>query len=304
MSLARSIRPWKSGSTSPWQSLRRWAAVGLAASAVGLAAPAPPRAAAQEPRPLPESRPETRLAQPQVAQPTGAGTPNAGVQSTGPRIADREALHVRVVNRPHGGRGGSRNAPWDVVETTPASQPRPTPDSPPAKDESFRVREYDVTIAEKSIGLSILRSATSDDVDDATNSGRTPPNYAKEIIANSPVINVENASRYREDFVLPVDLAASEFCYRPLYFEEVNLERYGTAHGLWQPILSGAHFFATVPAMPYLATVKRPCVARYWPHQFPAGRRAPVWEPEGPPFDLEAAGIEGLAVYGLILLIP
>jgi hypothetical protein len=46
-------------------------------------------------------------------------------------------------------------------------------------------------------------------------------------------------------------------------------------------------------------TVHKPCVCRYWPHQYPAGRCAPVWEPEGPPFDLEAAGVDHCAARDL-----
>jgi hypothetical protein len=45
------------------------------------------------------------------------------------------------------------------------------------------------------------------------------------------------------------------FCHRPLYFEEYYLERHGRSFGALQPAVSAAHFFATVPAMPYLMTV-------------------------------------------------
>lgn len=45
---------------------------------------------------------------------------------------------------------------------------------------------------------------------------------------------------------------ASALCHKPLYFEEVNLERYGHTTGpLTQPVVSGAHFFANVVALPY-----------------------------------------------------
>ena len=61
---------------------------------------------------------------------------------------------------------------------------------------------------------------------------------------------------------------ASYLCHRPLYFEEVNLERYGymccdhrskaIPAAIVQPVLSGAHFFATVPILPYKMVVEPP----------------------------------------------
>ena len=41
------------------------------------------------------------------------------------------------------------------------------------------------------------------------------------------------------------------FYHNPLYFEEINLERYGHSAGWRQPIASGAHFFGTVAFLPY-----------------------------------------------------
>jgi len=52
---------------------------------------------------------------------------------------------------------------------------------------------------------------------------------------------------------------ASCLCHNPLYFEEINLERYG--YGCCecvQPVVSAAHFFATVPALPYMMAVDCP----------------------------------------------
>lgn len=39
--------------------------------------------------------------------------------------------------------------------------------------------------------------------------------------------------------------------HNPLYFEEINLERYGHSAGWRQPITSGAHFFGTLAILPY-----------------------------------------------------
>ena len=53
---------------------------------------------------------------------------------------------------------------------------------------------------------------------------------------------------------------AAATCHRPLYFEEINLERHGYSQVGWlQPAVSAAHFFATVPTLPYQAKLHPPC---------------------------------------------
>lgn len=45
---------------------------------------------------------------------------------------------------------------------------------------------------------------------------------------------------------------APDFYHNPLYFEQVNLERYGQGtYTCLQPAASAAHFFATIPVLPY-----------------------------------------------------
>jgi hypothetical protein len=44
--------------------------------------------------------------------------------------------------------------------------------------------------------------------------------------------------------------AAPDFYHRPLLLEETNLERYGNKRHL-QPLASAAHFFGSIPALPY-----------------------------------------------------
>lgn len=44
---------------------------------------------------------------------------------------------------------------------------------------------------------------------------------------------------------------ASMLCHGPLLFEQLNAERYGITYGCMQPVVSAAHFFVTVPALPY-----------------------------------------------------
>lgn len=73
---------------------------------------------------------------------------------------------------------------------------------------------------------------------------------------------------------------ARHFCHRPLYFEDPLLERDGCSVGVLQPVVSGARFVATIPALPYLMGSRPPrsCVctdSAGVPHQqiTPADRR-------------------------------
>ncbi len=57
---------------------------------------------------------------------------------------------------------------------------------------------------------------------------------------------------------------ASALCHKPLYFEDVQLERYGHMCGPWlQPFASGANFFLTVPILPYKMGLELPNECMY-----------------------------------------
>lgn len=52
---------------------------------------------------------------------------------------------------------------------------------------------------------------------------------------------------------------ASQLCHKPLYFEDVQLERYGHMAGPWvQPFASAANFFLTFPILPYKMGLELP----------------------------------------------
>jgi hypothetical protein len=57
---------------------------------------------------------------------------------------------------------------------------------------------------------------------------------------------------------------ASALCHKPLYFEDEQLERYGHSFSpCFQPFISGAHFFCTLPVLPYCMGVEPPCECIY-----------------------------------------
>jgi hypothetical protein len=98
--------------------------------------------------------------------------------------------------------------------------------------------------------------------------------------------------------------AATCLCHAPLYFEEINAERYGyTPSRALQPVLSAGRFFLTIPALPYLMAVERPCDCLYTLGYYRPGdcvpRRWNRW-----PLRIGAAVVEVGAIAGMILLIP
>jgi hypothetical protein len=99
---------------------------------------------------------------------------------------------------------------------------------------------------------------------------------------------------------------ASALCHQPLYFEDVNLERYGyTCRGLQfvQPVVSGAKFFATIPCMPYLATAKRPCQRIYTLGHYRPGSLVP-FRHHCEELRLGPGAVQAAAVTAVVLAVP
>jgi hypothetical protein len=86
----------------------------------------------------------------------------------------------------------------------------------------------------------------------------------------------------------------------------VNLERYGyTVSPILQPAISGAHFFLTIPTLPYKMVVQPPHECVYTLGYYRAGSRAPRrWHHMDLVWDPTAVAVEGLMVTGLVFLIP
>ena len=69
---------------------------------------------------------------------------------------------------------------------------------------------------------------------------------------------------------------ASSLCHKPLYFENVQLERYGHSAGPFlQPLQSTAHFFARLAFLPYNTSINPPNECRYALGYYRPGNCAP-----------------------------
>ena len=98
--------------------------------------------------------------------------------------------------------------------------------------------------------------------------------------------------------------AASELWHQPLYFEDPVLERYGrTYHPLIQPALSFAHFFGTLPIIPYKIGLDRTHDRIYTLGYFRPGSHVPNIGYKLP-FEKDAVVMQGGTLTAAILLLP
>lgn len=97
---------------------------------------------------------------------------------------------------------------------------------------------------------------------------------------------------------------ASALCHKPLYFEEVQLERYGHTVGpVLQPVVSGAHFFGSIVVLPYQMGIHPPNECQYTLGYYRPGNCAP-WLVPPVPLSLRGAAYQTGAVLGAIYLVP
>ena len=91
---------------------------------------------------------------------------------------------------------------------------------------------------------------------------------------------------------------ATSLCHKPLYFENIQLERYGHSHGpFMQPVHSVAHFFSSLATMPMQTAVHPPNECRYALGLYRPGDCAP-WLKEPVGFTLSGLRRQALFVTG------
>jgi hypothetical protein len=92
-------------------------------------------------------------------------------------------------------------------------------------------------------------------------------------------------------------------CYRPLYFEDIKLERYGENVGLLQTGLSGTRFFTTIAALPYKMTVHPPRTCQC-SNGFSRCGDCPLPGYGKRELRIDASLIEAAAVAGVVYILP
>ncbi len=137
------------------------------------------------------------------------------------------------------------------------------------------------------------------------NDSSVPPNITNIDHLSTPVRDTTFAFDRTAMYGTAVNAIAPQrdlVAYQPLYFEEVNLERYGRARR-GQCVCSMVRFFGTVPMLPYFMTINHPNETMYWNWPYEAGWGAPRVR-ELPPFSWKAAAVQALAVTGAAAVIP
>lgn len=97
---------------------------------------------------------------------------------------------------------------------------------------------------------------------------------------------------------------ASSLCHKPLYFENVPLERYGHSAGPFlQPVESTVHFFSSLFFVPYNTALNPPNECQYALGYYRPGNCAP-WLRSPIPISLDGAKRQAEVVIGLSAIIP
>ncbi|MCO6046166.1 hypothetical protein NG895_19880 [Aeoliella sp. ICT_H6.2] len=92
--------------------------------------------------------------------------------------------------------------------------------------------------------------------------------------------------------------------HQPLYFEEINAERYGYSRNwVLQPVVSTAHFFGTIPALPYLMAANCPGECVYTLGHYRAGS-CPPYRRHCWPCDLLGGTVEAGTIAWMIVVLP
>ena len=112
------------------------------------------------------------------------------------------------------------------------------------------------------------------------------------------VIGNYGGSPYRSWTPQVVTWKASNLCHKPLFFENIQLERYGHSRGpIAQPIHSTLHFFTSLVAVPYNSAISPPNECEYALGFYRPGDCAP-WLKDPIPISLAAIRREALFVTG------
>lgn len=253
-------------------------------------------------QPWPDAEPDIRIVIPENAPVFEPAPPKAASETPSPRIAAKWQTRLAP--------------PRAKTQATKGKKtPGPTLSKPTSKPKAETVQERVERIAPPKASAPVEKqpeppqracyqapplSALSTSI--ALPSGAMPTNVAAECAEKfSPTGDIRLACGWGG-----TEFYWSATCmrHRPLYFEEINAERYGyTVSYCLQPVISAARFFGTIPALPYKMVVERPRDCIYTLGHYRPGSCAPRrWHRL--PLKAGAAVVETGFIAGLILLLP
>jgi hypothetical protein len=131
--------------------------------------------------------------------------------------------------------------------------------------------------------------------------GELPTDMAAAEFAESPETDFQQETKSRPELL--VSWTPWTLCFRPLYFEEVGLERYGCSAGPFQSSISAARFFFGVGLLPYkeIARLPRSCVCS---NGFSRCGDVPLPGYLDCRFHLDGAAFEAAALTAIVLSLP
>jgi hypothetical protein len=184
------------------------------------------------------------------------------------------------------------------VTTPPSTSPQPTATSPRARAKYEEEREKAMETCDAAREHVMADKITSIQLG-INNSGEEGLDYPFECVLDNGDMY---AGRHWDDVTYMWKAAAN--CHKPLYFEQVQLERYGHSWGpCVQPLVSGAHFFTRLPVLPYCMGITPPNECIYPLGYYRPGNCAPYMIP-AVPFTWRAAAFQAGATVGTAAFLP
>lgn len=138
----------------------------------------------------------------------------------------------------------------------------------------------------------------------AIGNGSTPKEFRRDDATPLTDIPESGAGRDPAWVATTYQFAAANTFSHPRYFEDRMLERHGhERHPHLTPLISGARFFATVPMLPYLMTVRPPCECEYQLGYFRPGDCVYPYI-QRPPYQRDAVINQAAATAGASIAFP
>ena len=233
---------------------------------------------------------------------------NVGEPAPAPR-SDREAapLSLDGSGTPEEGRkagaGGDDRKPADgTVEVRPATEVKQAKEREESKRESKQESKKSACEEQSKECREALRrlrdDALSDIALDIRVGGRPGSDYPCECRLEGETFQP------RRFATTMMTWKAAGNCHKPLYFEDWSLERYGHSHGpLADPFFSAAHFFVTLPVLPYKMGVELPWECVYPLGYYRPGSCAP-WTIPAVPMSCRGFAVQAATVTGIVFALP
>ncbi|MCA9118981.1 MAG: hypothetical protein H6822_16840 [Planctomycetaceae bacterium] len=183
------------------------------------------------------------------------------------------------------------------AQQSPATADLPVPDAEPelTKEQLADLEEIEAF----DLDLKPIHSLSARTKPEA---GELPKNYAAARFAREGEI-AHRMGYSRAELETTISWEAPAICHRPLYFEEINLERHGYKVPLVQPAISAAHFFGRVPLLPYMMVSEGPRKCQYTLGHYRPGDYAP-YSLYVPRLRLDASAAELAVIAGVIFAFP